>query len=309
VDSVLAVAAKRQEVTVDGRALSLSNLDKVFYPEVGFTKGQVVDYYTRVAPAVLGHLQGRPLTLKRYPNGVNGPHFYEKQCPSHRPDWVPTAGLDAGDRRIDFCLANDLPTLVWLANLADLELHTSLALAERYDQPTVIAFDLDPGPPATIVECSEVALMLRELLGKLGLEAWPKSSGSKGMQVYVPLNTPTSYEQTKPFAHAIAQLLERREPKLVLSEMARAKRGGRVFVDWSQNTRHKTTVNVYSLRARERPTVSTPLRWEEVEAATESRDPGDLAFTSDEVLARVAEHGDLFAPVLELRQELPALAA
>jgi bifunctional non-homologous end joining protein LigD len=300
--------AKRQEVTVDGRSLSLSNLDKVFYPEVGFTKGQTIEYYTRVAPALLPHLRGRPLTLKRYPNGVTGAHFYEKQCPSHAPDWVRTAELYAGSKRIDFVLADDLATLVWLANLADLELHTSLALAERYDSPTAIAFDLDPGPPATIVECSEVALMLRELLGQLGLEAWPKSSGSKGMQVYAPLNTPTSYDQTKPFAHAIAQLLERREPKLIVSEMAKAKRGGRVFVDWSQNTRHKTTVNVYSLRARERPTVSTPLRWEEVEAATESRDPEDLAFTFDEVLARVAEHGDLFAPVLELRQELPAVA-
>ena len=301
--------AKRQQIEVDGKSLSLSNLDKVFYPEVGFAKGQVIEYYTRVAPALLPHLRGRPLTLKRYPNGVRGAHFYEKQRPSHAPDWVRSVPLRAGDRRIDFVIADDLATLVWLANLADLELHTSLALAERYDSPTMIAFDLDPGPPATIVECSEVALMLRELLGRLGLEAWAKSSGSKGMQVYVPLNTPTSYDQTKPFAHAIAQLLERREPKLVVSEMAKAKRGGRVFVDWSQNTRHKTTVNVYSLRARERPTVSTPLRWEEVEAATESRDPEDLAFTSDEVLARVAEHGDLFAPVLELRQELPALAA
>ena len=205
-------------------------------------------------------------------------------------------------------MPDDLPTLVWLANLADLELHTSLALAAEYDSPTVIAFDLDPGAPATIVECAEVALQLRELLGQLGLEAWPKSSGSKGMQVYVPLNTPTTYDQTKPFAHAIAQLLERREPKLVVSEMAKAKRGGRVFVDWSQNTRHKTTVCVYSLRARERPTVSTPLRWDEVEAATESREPEDLAFTSDEVLERVAEHGDLFAPVLSLQQELPAVA-
>jgi bifunctional non-homologous end joining protein LigD len=301
--------SKRQQIEIDGRSLSLSNLDKLFYPEVGFTKGQLIEYYTRVAPVLLPHLRGRPLTLKRYPDGVKGPHFYEKQCPSHRPEWVRTAELYAGSKRIDFCLADDLATLVWLANLADLELHTSLALAERYDSPTMIAFDLDPGPPATIVECSEVALMLRELLGQLGLEAWPKSSGSKGMQVYVPLNTPTTYDQTKPFAHAIAQLLERREPRLVVSEMAKAKRGGRVFVDWSQNTRHKTTVNVYSLRARERPTVSTPLRWEEVEAVTESRDPEELAFTSDEVLARVAEHGDVFAPVLELRQELPAVAA
>jgi len=301
------MAAKRQDVNVDGRSLSLSNLDKVFYPEVGFTKGQVLEYYTRVAPALLPHLRARPLTLKRYPNGVQGAHFYEKQCPSHRPGWVRTAELYAGDKRIHFCLADDLATLVWLANLADLELHTSLALAARYDQPTMIAFDLDPGPPATIVECSEVALMLRELLGQLGLEAWPKSSGSKGMQVYVPLNTPTSYGRTKPFAHAVAQLLERRNPKLVVSEMKKTLRRGRVFVDWSQNTRHKTTVCVYSLRARERPTASTPLMWEEVEAVLGSRDPDELAFTSDEVLARVAEHGDLFAPVLEREQEIPEL--
>ena len=303
------VAAKRQEVSVDGRALSLSNLDKVFYPEVGFTKGQVVEYYTRVAPVLLAHLRGRPLTLKRYPNGVTGAHFYEKQCPSHRPDWVRTAPLDAGDRRIDFCLADDLATLVWLANLADLELHTSLARAERYDRPTVVAFDLDPGAPATIVECAEVALRLRELLRPLGLEAWPKTSGSKGMQVYVPLNVPIGYDQTKPFAHAVAQLLEKREPKLVVSEMARNKRRGRVFVDWSQNTRHKTTVCVYSLRARERPTASTPLRWEEVESVTGSRDPDALAFSSADVLERVGEHGDLFAPVLEREQELPQLTA
>jgi bifunctional non-homologous end joining protein LigD len=303
------VARKRQEVQVDGRALSLSNLDKVFYPEVGFTKGHLIEYYTRVAPVVLPHLRGRPLTLKRYPNGVNGAHFYEKQCPSHRPDWVRSAPLRAGGKVIDFCLADDLPTLVWLANLADLELHTSLALAEHYDQPTVIAFDLDPGAPATIVECAEVALQLRELLGQLGLEAWAKTSGSKGMQVYVPLNTPTTYDQTKPFAHAIAQLLERREPRLIVSEMTKAKRGGRVFVDWSQNSRHKTTVCVYSLRARDRPTVSTPLRWDEVEAVTESRDPDELAFTSDAALERVAAHGDLFAPVVEREQTLPKLAA
>ena len=297
--------SKRQQIEIDGRSLSLSNLDKLFYPEVGFTKGQLIEYYTRVAPVLLPHLRGRPLTLKRYPDGVKGPHFYEKQCPSHRPEWVRTAELYAGSKRIDFCLADDLATLVWLANLADLELHTSLALAERYDSPTMIAFDLDPGPPATIVECSEVALMLRELLGQLGLEAWPKSSGSKGMQVYVPLNTPTSYDVTRPFARGLAELLERRRPELVVSEMKKSVRGGKVFVDWSQNTSFKTTVNVYSLRALPQPTVSTPLTWEEVEAVLESRDPGDLVFTSADVLERVAEHGDLFAGVLDLRQTLP----
>jgi bifunctional non-homologous end joining protein LigD len=212
-------------------------------------------------------------------------------------------------RTIDFCLADDLQTLVWLANLADLELHTSLALAVDVTAPTIIAFDLDPGPPATIVECAEVALRLREAFEHLGLEAFPKTSGSKGMQVYVPLNTPATYAQTKPFAHAIAQVLERRHPELVVSDMKKTLRTGKVLVDWSQNDEHKTTVNVYSLRARERPTVSTPLHWEEVEGVLASRDPETLAFTSDAVLARVAEHGDLFEPVIRLMQELPVASS
>jgi bifunctional non-homologous end joining protein LigD len=302
------VAAKRVEVQIDGRTLSLSNLDKVLYPEAGFTKGHVIDYYTRVAPALLPHLRGRPLTLKRYPNGVDGGHFYEKQCPGHRPDWVRTATVYSRHNRrdIDYCLAEDLPTLVWLANLADLELHTSLALAADVKAPTTLAFDLDPGPPATIVECAQVALELREVFDHLGMAAFPKTSGSKGMQVYVPLNTPTSYDETKTFALALAQLLERRRPELVVSEMKKSLRAGKVLVDWSQNDEHKTTVCVYSLRAMPRPTVSTPLRWEEVEAALESGDPAALSFASDDVLARVEEDGDLFAGVHELRQELPS---
>jgi len=303
-------AKRRLDVDIDGRTLSLSNLDKVMYPRAGFTKGQVIDYYTRIAPAVLPHLRGRPLTLKRYPDGIQGQFFYEKQCPSHRPDWVPTAPVWSrhNARTINFCLADDLPTLVWLANLADLELHTSLALAADVTAPTILAFDLDPGPPATIVECAQVALDLREAFDHLGLAAFPKTSGSKGMQVYVPLNTPATYEQTKGFALALAQLLERRRPDLVTSDMKKTLRAGKVFVDWSQNDEHKTTVCVYSLRARERPTVSTPLRWEEVEGVLESGDPDPLTFTSDAVLARVAEHGDLFAGVVELEQELPATA-
>ena len=301
--------AKRLDVEIGDRRLSLSNLDKVFYPEVGFTKGQVIDYYTRIAPAVLPHLRGRPLTLKRYPNGIDKPFFYEKQCPSHRPDWIETAAVWSGhsSRTINYCLANDLPTLVWLANLADLELHTSLALARDVRAPTLIAFDLDPGPPATIVECAEVALRLREAFDHFGLEAFPKTSGSKGMQVYVPLNTPATYDATKTFARGLAQVLERRHPKLVLSDMSKQRRTGKVFVDWSQNDEHKTTVAAYSLRARERPTVSTPLLWEEVEAVADSGDPDELVFTSADVLERVAEHGDLFAPVETLEQELPAL--
>ncbi len=223
---------------------------------------------------------------------------------SHRPDWVRTAAVysRSNDRTIDFTLADDLPTLVWLANLADLELHTSLALATDVTEPTVIAFDLDPGEPATVVECAAVALELRTVFAHLGLEAFPKTSGSKGMQVYVPLNTPVTYKETKTFALALAQLLERRMPELVVSDMKKELRKGRVLVDWSQNDQHKTTVNVYSLRARPQPTVSTPLTWQEVEAAAE---PEDLSFTSAEVLERVAEHGDLFAPVVSLEQRLP----
>jgi bifunctional non-homologous end joining protein LigD len=300
---------KRVEVDVDGRTLSLSNLDKVLYPRAGFTKGQVIDYYTRIAPVLLPHLADRALTLKRYPNGVEAPFFYEKNCPAHRPDWVRTATIPirTDGRTIDFCVVDDLATLVWLANLADLELHPSLARVTDPRAPTILAFDLDPGPPATIVECSRVALELREIFTQLGLEGFAKTSGSKGMQVYVPLNTPTTYDETKPFARAVAQLLERRDRKLVVSEMAKALRAGKVFVDWSQNDEHKTTVGVYSLRAREQPTVSTPLRWEEVEETAEEGDPERLVFTSADVLERVAEHGDLFAPVETLQQELPKL--
>jgi len=288
------------EVDVDGRRLKLSNLDKVLYPEPGFTKGEVIDYYTRIAPAVLPHLQGRALTLKRYPNGVDGKYFYEKQKPSHAPEWVRSATIETGDRDIDFVLCDDLPTLVWLANLADLELHPSLALAEDPDRPTVLAFDLDPGEPAALPECREVALLLRDLLADLGLECLAKTSGSKGMQVYVPLNTPVTYDDTKPFAQALAQLLEKQHPKLVVSSMKKSLRPGKVFIDWSQNSRHKTTVAVYSLRARARPTVSTPVTWDEIED-----DSLELVFETGDVLERFDEHGDLFAPVLKLKQRWP----
>jgi bifunctional non-homologous end joining protein LigD len=257
---------------------------------------------------LLPHLRGRHLTLKRYPDGVQGPFFYEKQCPSHRPAWVETVAVWSrhNGRNITYCLADDLATLVWLANLADLELHTPLARATDPKAPTMLAFDLDPGPPANVVDCAEVACRLREAFDHFGLEAFPKTSGSKGMQLYVPLNTPATYAQTKTFAMHLAQVLERRDPRRVVSEMTKAKRAGKVFIDWSQNDEHKTTVCVYSLRARERPTVSAPVTWEEVEAVVASRDPDDLTFTSDEVLARVAEHGDRFAPVLHLQQELPS---
>jgi bifunctional non-homologous end joining protein LigD len=295
-------------VEVGGHRLSLSNLDKVMYPAVGFTKGQVIDYYTRVAPAVLPHLRDRPLTLKRYPNGVDGKFFYEKNCPQHRPSWVKTARIDTGSKKIDFCLCQDLPTLVWAANLADLELHTSLSKRRPIKRPTTMVFDLDPGPPAAILDCCRVGLWLRDALSRLGLESFPKTSGSKGLQVYVPLNTDdVTYDHTKPLSQALARHLESEHPDAVVSSQKKELRKGKVLIDWSQNDEHKTTVCVYSLRARERPTVSTPLEWGEVEAALEADDADALVFESDQVLERVEEHGDLFAPVLTIEQVLPEL--
>ncbi|HEY7151272.1 MAG TPA: non-homologous end-joining DNA ligase [Solirubrobacterales bacterium] len=303
----MAKQGQSREVDVDGRRLELTNLDKVLWPQSGFTKGQLIDYYARLADTLVPHLLGRPLTLKRYPNGVEDKFFYEKRCPSHRPEWVATApvwsGRNEGD--IDYCLCNDRATLIWMAQLAALELHPSLSLAEDIERPTVLAFDLDPGAPADVLDCCRVALTLRQLFDGLGLESFPKTSGSKGLQVYVPLNSEITYERTKPFAHAVAQALERAEPKLVVSRMAKKLRRGKVFVDWSQNDQHKTTVAVYSLRAKEQPTVSTPVEWDEVAGALEEADPDALSFEAPEVIRRVEKRGDLFAPVLELSQELP----
>jgi bifunctional non-homologous end joining protein LigD len=288
-------------VTVDGRALKLTNWDKVLYPETGFTKGDLITYYTRIAPAVVPHLRDRPLTLKRYPNGIDSPYFYEKQSPSHRPEWVETVKV----QDVEYTLAQDQATLVWLANLADIELHTSLSLRADPLRPTMLVFDLDPGAPAGLVECSEVALVLHGLFEALGLASVVKTSGSKGMQVYVPLNTETTYEQTKPFAKTVAELLEQRLPELVVSRMTKRLRPGRVLVDWSQNDRHKTTVNVYSMRARPTPSVSTPISWDEVRQCRDAGDAELLNIGPDEVLSRVAADGDLFAPLLSAAQELP----
>jgi len=298
---------KKAAVTVEGRELELSNLDKVLYPKTGFTKGELIDWYARIGEVLLPHLRGRPLTLKRYPEGVGGKHFYEKRCPSHRPDWVTTAKVwsDRHKGEIDYCVVEDLATLVWLANLADIELHTSLAKAEAIERPTAMVFDLDPGAPADVLDCAQVALWLRGLFEQLGLECYPKTSGSKGMQLYVPLNGDVTYGDTKPFAKAIAETLEKRFPDRVVSQMSKAKRSGKVLIDWSQNDRHKTTVCVYSLRAKERPTVSTPLDWEEVEAALTAGDAEALVFDYAAVLQRVEEKGDLFAPLLSEEQELP----
>ena len=295
----------RVEVEVEGRRLSLSNLDKVMYPATGFTKGQVIDYYTRVAAVLVPHLCERPLTLKRYPNGVDGGHFYEKQCPSHRPEWVRSEPVELSSKTIQFCVCDDLPTLVWLANLADLELHPSLSKVPQVERPTVMAFDLDPGPPAGIAECCEVALILRDALNRIGLESFAKTSGSKGIQVYVPLNVEgVDYDHgTKPLSQALARHLEAEHPKLVVSSQKKELRKGKVLIDWSQNDEHKTTVSVYSLRARGQPTVSTPVDWDEVVAA----DPDALVFEASDVLERMQGRGDLFAPVLELEQRLPEL--
>jgi bifunctional non-homologous end joining protein LigD len=301
-----------RQVVVEGRELKLTNLDKALYPKAGFAKGEVVDYYAKVGPAMIPHLRGRAVTLRRFPEGVEDldSAFFEKRCPKHRPKWVKTASVRAGPNagKIDFCVCDGLPTLIWMAQLAAIELHPSLSLARAPTRPTVLAFDLDPGPPADIVDCCRVALRLRELFDHFDVECFPKTSGSKGMQVYVPLNTPkTSYDETKPFAKAIAQLLEKQTPDKVVSKMKKVERKGKVFVDWSQNHRSKTTIAVYSLRARERPTVSTPVGWEEVERAAKSGDGSALVFEAGDVLERVAEKGDLFAPVLELQQKLPEL--
>jgi bifunctional non-homologous end joining protein LigD len=295
---------------VDGRQLALTNLDKVLWPAAGFTKGQALDYYARIADVLLPHLAGRPLTRVRFPDGVEGQRFFEKRAPSHTPDWVRTAPIEMGSVGVlDFIVCDDRPTLIWLAQLAALELHPSLSLAKDPDRPTVVAFDLDPGAPATIVECSQIGLQLRGMFDQLGLECFPKTSGSKGLQVYLPLNTRVTYEETKPFARAVAQTLEKADPDMVVSRQKKELRKGRVLVDWSQNDRAKTTVAVYSLRARERPWASTPLRWEEVEELAADGDPESVRFEGDAVLDRVAEHGDLFAPVLELEQELPEAVA
>ena len=297
-------------VEVQGRKLSLTNLDKILYPATGFTKGQVVDYYVRIAPVLVPHLAGRPLTMKRYPGGVDQEYFFEKNAPMHRPDWVKTAPVwsEGNKRTINYLLANDLPTLVWIANLASIELHPSLSLSTDITVPTMIVFDLDPGPPANIVQCAQVGLWVREIFDHFGLQSFPKTSGSKGLQIYVPLNTKTTYEQTKAFAHALARLLEHEHPELVVSDMKKAVRTNKVFVDWSQNDQHKTTISVYSLRARERPTVSTPVAWEEVEQALKKKDAGRLVFEAKDVLARVEKMGDLFEPVQTLKQKLPQLA-
>jgi bifunctional non-homologous end joining protein LigD len=295
--------AARVEVTVGDRTLSLSNLDKVLYPEAGFTKSQIIDYYARIAPVMLPHIAGRCMTLRRWPNGVDAQSFFQKTCPGHRPSWVPTAlGPGDGDKGIDYCRIEEPAALVWTANLAALELHSPMARCADLDTPTMVVFDLDPGPGTTIVECCQVALVLRDILAAVDLLAWPKTSGSKGMQLYLPLNVPHSHRHASEFALAAGHMVQRELPDLVVVDMAKALRTNKVFIDWSQNSRHKTTIAPYSLRARSQPTVSTPLDWSEVEAGATG---APLVFEAADVLARVEADGDLFAPTLDTSQHLP----
>jgi len=299
----------RTSVTVDGRELTVSNLDKVLYPQTGTTKADVIDYYRRVADVMLPHLRDRPLTMVRFPDGVDKDHFFEKRCPRHRPDWMGTVtlGREGREKVVEHCDLRELADLVWVANLAALELHTTMGRAPDTTVPTMVVFDLDPGAPADIATCCRVALLLKEVFDRLELQAFPKTSGSKGLQVYVPLNQPEmTFDSTRGFALSVGQLLERVHPDLVLTAMDKAKRDGKVFIDWSQNHLTKTTVTAYSLRARPNPTVSTPVTWDEV---VDTADTGaTLAFRYDQAAARVEDLGDLFAPVLHLEQNLPELA-
>lgn len=299
------MAESRTTVEIDNRKLSISNLDKVLYPATGFTKGEVIDYYARMAPVMVPHLAGRCVTLRRYPNGVDGQSFFEKRCPKHRPDWIDTApGPGDGGDNLDYCLFEERAAMVWAANLAALELHTPMALANDLDTPTMVVFDLDPGPGMAMPECAAIGLRIRELLEALKLRCWPKTSGSKGLQLYVPLNTAAAHDHAAGLARAVAVVLEKDEPDKVVSKQDKALRKNKVLIDWSQNSRHKTTVCVYSLRARPEPTVSTPVMWDEVERAA---DGVPLQFTAADVLARVEAHGDLFADVLTVKQSLPSV--
>jgi bifunctional non-homologous end joining protein LigD len=298
------------EVEAAGRRLRITNLHKTMYPIAGLTKGEVIDYYARVADAMLPHVAGRPLTLKRFPDGLGGAYFFEKQCPRHRPDWVTTVPIwvDAYATHYDYCVVSEPATLVWLANLASLEVHPALARAGDLSRPTVLAFDIDPGYPAGPVEACQVALWLRGLLEVLGLTPFVKSSGSKGLHVLVPIEDRATHAATKGFARQVAETLAERFPALALANIARARRSGKVLIDWAQNDRHKTIVAPYSLRATDPPTVSVPLRWAEVERTLDTGDPDPLVLDPPAMLRRLAREGDLWEEMPRLGQRLPAAA-
>ena len=296
------------KLRIGGKELALTNLDKVMYPEAGFTKGQVIDYYKNIARFILPHIKDRPITMKRFPNGVGAQHFYEKNAPSFTPGWVKTFRVPRSSENsaINYILVNDPATLVWSANMANLEIHPFLAKAPRIDQPTMVVFDLDPGDEADILSSCDVAFLLKDLLDRLNLKAFVKVSGSKGLHVHVPLNTPVTYEATQPFAKSIAQLLEHEHPDLVVSEMPKSKRKGKVFLDWSQNSEHKSTVAVYSLRAKgARPFVALPVSWDELRQALKKSSSTGLFFEPDADMKRAKQSADGFAPLLKLKQTLP----
>lgn len=301
---------KTEQFAVGGRRIALSNLDKVLFPGEKFSKAHVIDYYVRISKYLLPHLRNHPVTLKRFPDGVFGEFFYEKDAPAFTPDWVKTVQVPRRETpgpEIRYILINDLPTLVWLANLANLEIHPFLHRAPRLDRPTAIVFDCDPGEGANIMDCAQVALMLRDVLRELSLDSYVKVSGSKGLQVYAPLNSPITYDETQPLAKALAELLAQQNPRLIVSEMPKRLRTKKVFIDWSQNAEFKTTVSVYSLRAKtHRPYVSLPVEWAEIETALKNRDADSLFFTPQQALERVEQAGDLFKPLLKQVQKLPA---
>jgi bifunctional non-homologous end joining protein LigD len=301
----------KEQIKIGNRRLEVSNLDKVFYPDSGFTKGDVIAYYRNIASVVLPYLKGRPVTLKRYPDGVTGGFFYEKRCPPHRPEWVGTIPMrrQRDDKDVEYCAVDSIAALVWATNLGNLELHSTLAKLPDLEKPTSVVFDLDPGPPADVLDCADIAVRLQELLKELGLSSFCKTSGSKGMQLYVPLNTKASYRETAAFALSIANLLQEQTPDKVVTKMKKELRSDKVLIDWSQNDGHKTTVCAYSLRARPEPTVSTPVTWEEIDRARTKRDPDSLVFDYKAILSRVEEYGDIFEPVRKLRQKLPKTEA
>lgn len=301
------MASAKHPLVVEGRSVDISNPEKVLYPKAGFTKAQVLDYYIRIAPVLLPHLRDRPVSMKRYPDGVEADYFYQKEAPEKRPDWLATTPVPSETRGvpINYLLCNDLPSLVWMANAANLEFHTFMHKAPKLDKPTMVVFDLDPGPGVGLEECAQVASWLRDDLLHLGLKSWAKVSGGKGMQMHVPVNGPCTYEQSKAVSNGLANILARDHPEQVTALMSKELRPGKVFIDWSQNDAHKTTACVYSLRAQPLPSVASPVSWEEVELGAKGKHPTGLRFTPEQALERVEEHGDLMAPVLKLKQKLP----
>ena len=299
-----AIMNRKVKVAIEGRELFLTNLDKVFFPETGMTKGDVINYYRIIAPVLMPHVKDRTISLKRYPDGITDGYFYEKRCPPFHPPWIRTKKDELSRKKPDYCVLSDVPSLIWFVNLASVELHTFLHRIDG-NQPTMVMFDLDPGPPAFLTESARVALMLRDLFDRIGLVCFAKMSGGKGIHLAIPLNVPVEYAETKQFARSVAQTVESRLPDLVVSNMNKSLRGGKVLIDWSQNDRHKTTVSVYSLRMHPKPTISAPVSWHEIEKAEKNKTMEKLLFSPEELLERVERVGDIWADVVAMKQKLP----